>query len=634
MGEQLKIFGGAVTGVITGVFEPVSTPTHLPSEIFYRSPWEKENNNWSNFSYATYISTLAPVEQKLFDEKITALYAKQQLNLSGEKLSRYVQAADSDRYFTEQLNELHTNPKSGGGNITTIKVLLLLAAALLIAGAINFSNLSLASSLDRLKEIGVRKVMGASKADIFRQYFFSVAIQCLISLGTAALLVALIIPLFKQEFNVQLNLFDYSDTGFYIQLVIVLAVVAVLSGVYPSVVLSRFNAAEVIKGKPGTNGKTNGSNLLVILQFVLSAFFIIGSIVIYKQVSFLQSSDKGFKADQVLRIEATQKTREQHFETTREKLLSIPGVLAVSKSTTVPGDQYIDTSSNKMKWNNISLKINEVKVSTDYFKTIGAQLLRGRFFDERYADQHTRSIVINEEAARQMNTANPVGEVLIPEGCDTVPAQIIGVVKNFRVQGANMPVQPAMFMIGNFACSYRSGGAILVKLETANPQNTLAAIEKMWREVEPDFPIRYSFLNDNFQQLFTEYRRVQKVVGAFTVTSLFIALMGLFAMCAFLVKRKAKELGIRKVLGAGTLDVFRTVSARYLWNVAIATAVAIPLGWMAAHKWLQSFAFRYQLSWFDFAVAAILSILVAVLTVGFHVFKAAFTNPVDALRND
>jgi putative ABC transport system permease protein len=213
-----------------------------------------------------------------------------------------------------------------------------------------------------------------------------------------------------------------------------------------------------------------------------------------------------------------------------------------------------------------------------------------------------------------------------------VPLQIVGIVKDFNVQGLNMPVQPAMFNIGNFACGYRSGGAILVKIKTNNTQATLAAIEKAWLKVEPEFPIRYAFLNDNFRKLYAEYQRIQTVVGFFALVAVVISVIGLFAMSVFMVREKTKELGIRKILGADAKDIFRITSVKFLLQSTLGISIAIPLGWIAANAWLQDFAHRIQLSAWVFFIASSILILITLITVSFQSVKAIFSSPVNALR--
>ncbi len=633
IGQPISLYGGRFKGTVTGVIKAPSTPSVLNARVVMRSPYEKQNNHWQNFSYETYIKLLRPAtDHGLVAADINRLYRKD--FLSGEKEGKSERPADFT-YFTEKFTELHTDPKSGGSNLPVINILLFLAASLLIAGAVNFSNLAAADACRRAGEVGVRKVLGSGRIQLFGQFMIDVGIQVLLASALAIVFVAVIIPWFQSQFHVRLSFFQPGISTFYFQLIACLLLTVLIAGAYPAILLSGFNPVGVLKGDvvKAKNGLSFG-NILTVFQLVLSGFFIICSLVIFRQVEFMQSKDKGFSEEQVLRIQTTQPTRDQHFDKTRQRLLSVPGVREVAKTTAVPGDAFMDTSSVSLRWNDTVLKMNEVKVSREYFSAINATLLQGRWFDGRYADEHTRSALINEAAAKQMGIADPVGEIVRFPYCDTVQVQIIGVIKDFNVRGLNVPVQPAIFDIGNFACGFRSGGAILVKIDAAQTQQTLAAIENTWKEIEPEFPIRYTFLSENFQKLYAEYLRIQQVVFYFTLVAIFIAVTGLLAMSVFLVRERTKELGIRKVLGAGTKDIFKLTSRKFLIQVLVATLIAVPLGWIAAEKWLQNFAYRFELKISVFLMSAAILIVVALLTVSFQVIKAARANPVKALRMD
>ncbi len=634
MGEPVSIYGGLIKGTITGVIKLPATPSVLNPRILMRSPYERSNNHWQNYSYETYVKLIEPVSPDVLAGDINRIY-RQDFLLEEKSEGDQPQIDKDVTYFTEKFTELHTSPKSGGSNLTVINVLLMLAASLLVAGAINFSNLSLADAFRRAKEVGVKKVLGAGRGRLFLQFIMDVALQVFASLLLAGILAMIILPWFKNQFNIQLSFLQPGTQFFYTQIALCLLFTIIIAGAYPALQLSGFNPVKVFKG--GVLKEKKGlsfRNALTVFQFVLSGFFIISSLVIFKQVKFMQSKDKGFSGDQVVRIQTTQSTREQNFDKTRQQLLAVPGIVEVAKTTTVPGDAIIDTSTTQMKWNGTELKMNEVKVSREYFELIGAELMEGRWFDGRYADEHTRSVIINEAAAKRMAIASPVGQTIRFSYCDSIPVQIVGVVKDFNIQGLNMPVQPAMFNIGNFACGYRSGGAILVKINTAHTQQTLSDIENLWKSVEPEFPLRYTFLNENFQKLYAEYLRIQQVVVYFTIVAILIAIMGLFAMSVFLVKEKTKELGIRKVLGAGVKDIFKVTSMRFLLQVTVAMAIAIPIGWLAAQSWLRNFAYRFDLDFSVFLTASVILVAIALITVSFQAIKAALANPVKALRTE
>ena len=349
---------------------------------------------------------------------------------------------------------------------------------------------------------------------------------------------------------------------------------------------------------------------------------------------YMQTKDKGFSGEQVMRLEASQKVRDARFDFTRNTLLSIPGVQYVSKTTTVPGDAISDTTTIEYKYNGKQYRMRSVKVSDDYFKTLNIPLLQGRLFNGSFSDENTRNAIINETAAKRLNLQNPVGATITFPFCDTVPVQIVGVVKDFKVSGFETPVQPVVFTVGNKACMFQSGGGILVKINSKNIARTTAAIEKEWKQIDPDFPIRYSFLDDNFQKLFASYTRLQMIIDFFTFTAISISIIGLFALTAFLIGRRTKEIGIRKVLGANVRQLGLLLGKDFVRLVIVAVIIATPLAWWAANVWLQTFVYRTSIHWVTFLIAALIIVMIAILTMSIQTIKAAKANPVDSLRSE
>ena len=233
-----------------------------------------------------------------------------------------------------------------------------------------------------------------------------------------------------------------------------------------------------------------------------------------------------------------------------------------------------------------------------------------------------------------MNLRDPIGATISFSNCDSVPMQVVGVVKDFNVAGFENLVQPVVFTIGNNVCMFQSGGALLVKLDGIQLQNSIAGIEQIWKKIEPDFPVRYSFLDENFQQYLSSHVRLQKIMSFFGLTAILISSMGLFALTAFMVGRRTKEIAIRKILGAGIIDVGLLLARNFLLLVSIAVLIAIPMGWWAAETWLRDFAYRIEVRWWMFALPGLVAVIIALITVCFQAFKAATANPVKSLRSE
>lgn len=635
MGKLVKAYN-SVEGVVTGIMQAPKGPSHLNAQLLMRDPNEKPNKFWDNYSYQTYIKVKQPVPVAKLEEDINRLYYDERLKTNNQSFEAYKKAGQATALYTDAVPDIHNFPKHGSSNFATVSILLILAVLLLLAGAINFSNLSIAKSMERAKEVGVRKVLGSSRRQLVFQFLSETALQCCITLCIAVLVVYIALPYVNGLFGITLS-FLHQDNALSLagQIALCLLLIILLSGLYPSLFLSRFTAAKVLKGDY-SGGKRNKlfRNSLIVVQFMVSAFFITATLVISSQMRYMQKKDKGFSDAQVLRIQTTQKTREKDFETARNILLSIPGVSYVAKTTKVPGDPELDTATYNFKYAGKEYRLASVKVSTDYFKTLQIGLVKGRLFTDEYADQHTRTAVINEMAAAKLNLPDPIGQIITFPWCDTVPIRVIGVVKNFNTEGFETIVQPAVYTMGNNACMFQSGGAILVKLNSADMRQPVAAITQAWKKIEPDFPIRYSFLDDNFQQLFSSYLRLQKVITFFAVIAILISVMGLFSLTVFFTRRRTKEIGVRKVLGATVAHLAALLSKEFIYLVALSILISIPVAWWLMHQWLLTFAYRITISWWLFAVGGASVLLIALVTVSFQAVKAAIANPVKSLRTE
>mgnify|MGYP001248596472 CR=1 FL=1 len=634
IGKTIRVHN-ALDLEITGVMRTPEGPSHLRAAVVAREP-EGNNMHWENFSYATYVKTHQPMAAAELERLVDELYYEQRLKKDNLALNEFRQAGHQAGLFVDPIRDLHNFPKYGDSNFTTVSMLLVLATLLLLAGAINFSNLSIAASFRRAKEVGVKKVLGSGRGRLFWQFIGEITLQCVVSLGLAVVLVDLTLPYFNKEFNIQLTFFGAANAGpLAAQVAFCLIVVILLSALYPAVFLTRYNTANVLKGNysHGTKGMAL-RNALIVVQFAVSAFFMIATLVVSKQMRYMQTREKGFSGEQVLRIEATQQTREAGFEAMRNELLRLPGVLQVSRTTAVPGDVYVDTTTIAFSHAGRPVRMSSVKVSTDYFSTLGIKLVQGRLFNESYADQHTRSAVINEAAARKLNLENPIGATVTFPYCDSIPIHVVGVVKDFNVSGFEASIQPVLYTIGNEACMYQSAGAILVKIAGPDIGRSVSAIEEAWKKIEPAFPIRHVFLDDHFRQLFASHIRLQRIVNFFAIAAIAIAMMGLFALTAFLVGQRTKEISIRKVLGAGIADLGLLLSKDFMRLIVLAVIIAIPLGWWATDLWLQRFAYRINMDGWVFVLAALLMLGVAALTVSIHTLKAASAKPTDSLRDE
>ncbi|MBC7935266.1 MAG: ABC transporter permease [Rhizobacter sp.] len=635
IGKTIKIHN-AFDNEITAIFRQPLSPSHFNTSFVYRSPYEKSNNHWENISYQTYVNTAGKVPVSKLESAANEVYYNHQLKEDNVSLEAFRKSGHQAGIFADRVQDIHNFPKHGPSNFTTVTVLLLLAILLLLSGAINFSNLSIAASMRRAKEVGVRKVLGSGIGQIRWQFMSEIALQCFISLCGSILLVGLLLPYFNNMFALDLHFFEAGNAlSICLQIIGCLFIVILLSGLYPAFFLSRYNITKVLKGDYTRGGKgTDFKNALIVVQFTVATFFITGTLIIRNQMRFMQEKDKGFNSSQVMRLEAPQRIRDKNFDVTRSRLLAVPGVELVSKTTMVPGDAFNDTSTMAFMYAGQPHRMNSVKISPDYFSTLNIQLSKGRLFDDRTADAHCMSAIINETGAKQLNIRQPGGEHIYFPGCDSLPVQVVGIVKDFNTQSFESAVKPVVFTMGNNNCLMQSGGGILVKLNGADLKAAVAGVETVWNNIEPNMPIRYSFLDDNFQKLFASNIRVQKMISLFSLSAIIISLLGLFALTSFLINQRTKEIGIRKILGARLADVGLLVSKDFIKLILVAVVIAMPLAWLATDKWLQTFYYRINNNLWTFFLAAALILLPAITTILLLAVKAARSNPAKSLRTE
>lgn len=638
IGKSIKFFN-ALDCEVTAVMKGATGPGHMNVEIVFRNPNERNNYHWGNYSYLTYIKTKPAVKRGDVEPTIAKIFYEERLKTkhNNKSYAEFSVSGPQEGLFLDFVQDIHNFPRYGSSNIKTVSILIVLAAMLLIAGTINFSNLSIAAALPRAKEIGVKKVLGSSQKRLFWHFMGEVAIQCGIAFTIAALLLYLALPYFNQQFNVNLSLLKNGITyTIAVQLFLSFIVVVILSGLYPAIFLTRFNTTKVLKGdySRGKNGVVF-RNALIVLQFVVATFFIYSVVVVTKQLDYMQTRDKGFSGEQILRIQAYKmSTREEGFNALQSRLMQIKGVESVSKSTKIPGDKFNDTTTVAFKAEGKVYRMSSVKVSKDFFKTLNINLDQGRLFDDSYTDQHTRSAIINQTAANKLGYKNGKQNSIAFPDCDSIPLQVVGVVEDFNVLGMEQEIQPTVFTIGNEACMFQSGGAILVKINNGDISGTVKSIRTEWKDIEPDFDMKYSFLDDDFQQFFDTHIRLQRIVSFFGITAIVISLIGLFALTAFLIGQRRKEISVRRVLGADLVDLGLLLGKNYIRLIILAVVIAVPLSWWVAEKWLDGFAYRIDLSGWLFGLSAVGILVTVAGTVGIHIIRVSRVNISGDLRDE
>ena len=517
------------------------------------------------------------------------------------------------------------------GSIQYVTIFGGVALFILLIACINFMNLSTARSASRAKEVGIRKVLGTEKNALIQQFLAESTLTSFVAMALAVIFTWLTLDWFNNMAGKEFHMSDLLQPKFFFFLVLLPVVVGLIAGSYPAFFLSGFKPIAVLKGKVNTGiAKSNLRSSLVVFQFFASVVLITGTIVIYKQVNYIQSAKIGFKKDQVLIVDNTSmgSSTAEAFRNEVAKLngvrsSSFAGYLPVSNSSR--SDNTWSTESVMNENNGFSMQ--NWLVDYDYISTLGMEIINGRNFSKEFGND-SAAIIINEATAALIG-GNAIGRKLYTSD-DNAPKvyTIIGVVKNFNYESLRKNVSPLCLRLGNnrWASAYQ--------VETKDMKRLLSNVETAFKALSPGMPFHYSFLDESFNSMYRDEQRVGKVAFSFSLLAILIACLGLFGLATYMAEQRTKEIGIRKVLGASVSSIVKMLSKDFIKLVLIACVFAIPLAWWAMNKWLQDFAYRIQISWWVFAAAGVVAIVIAVLTVSSQAIRAAIANPVKSLGTE
>ena len=520
-----------------------------------------------------------------------------------------------------------------GGNMQYVYIFSAVAVFILLIACINFMNLTTARSAKRAREVGIRKVLGTRRKDLIFQFLSESTIIVIISLVIAIIASFIFIPAFNTLANKSIKpglLFSPLILPWIIALPLV---VGLLAGLYPAFFLSGFRPIEVLKGKWRIGTKNGGRlrSLLVIFQFSTSVILIIGTLVIYRQLHFIQTKNLGFNKEQVVIVNAAGALKEK-LATYKAELLKSAGVQSATVSNFLPvnssrADQSFSKSPVMTSTNGFNMQT--WYVDEDYLNTLGMKLLKGRdFFKASVSDSN--SVIINETCAAVLGYAEPVGkQIYTSYNQNSAKAfTIIGVVKDFNFSSLKQTIGPLSFFYS------KDPANISFRVNPADMKNFLAKSESLWKQLAPSMPFSFQFLDEAFAQMYQSEQRVGKIALLFAVLAILIASLGLFGLATFMAEQRMKEIGIRKVLGASVQRIVGLMTKEFAGLVCISFVIAIPVAWWAMNKWLGDFAFRTPLAWWMFALAALLALAIALFTVGVQAFRAAVINPVKSLKTE
>jgi len=524
---------------------------------------------------------------------------------------------------------LHFDESSsaGGGRIVYVRMLGIIGAFILLLACINFMNLATARSEKRAKEVGIRKTVGSLRRHLIAQFLGESILLAFLSFVLAIALTALTLPWFSQ-LSGKTMVFPWTNPVFWSLSLICILLTGLLAGSYPAFYLSSFRPVKVLKGsfKAG-KGASNPRKILVVAQFSISLALIIGTIVVFRQIQFAKDQPLGYNQSGLIMVPDNTQELDTHFEALRKALLNTGAVTGVANSSMNLNGFY---QNNMLEWEGMSeeaknLTFRDIFVNTDFGPTIGWNIVKGRDFSREHLTDSTAAIV-NETGARILGFKDPIGKTIKHWG---KPYTIIGVAKNMISNSPYYPVQPAIFM-------GEGGHAVFtIRIKPGTPVRTaLAAIEPVFKQFNPASPFIYSFIDEEFQKKFNTESRIGNLATVFSALAILISCLGLFGLASFVAEQRTKEIGVRKVLGAGVTGLWALLSADFVKLVALSMLIAMPLSYYCMDQWLQNYAIRAPLSAWIFVVAGVGLLLVTLATVSYQAVRAALMNPVKSLRTE
>ena len=637
---------GKVANVIAAVVKDWPTNTHFHFNILIPTITFPQlmAPGYTGFSTYTYLllrkgTSAAALEQKL--PVIIRKYVSGAIAKSfGETFEQFQAAGNGYHYYLQPLKKIHLisaleGELSPNGSMNTIYIFAVIAVFILLLACINSINLSTSLSVERAKEVGIRKTFGSEKKSIIYQFLFESVIISLFSLIVSVVLVAIFTPLFNTISGKSLSVLYYFSPVNLGSLILFSLIVGVVSGIYPAFILSSFNPITVLKGRFKSNKKSlvlrNG---LVIFQFAISIILIIATITVNKQINYMLGDQLGFKKDHVIVVNNAFRLQ-KNTKVFTDELANMPGINSVSKASTVPGNENFFGITYQVAGSKKPMTGRGIVVDENYAKLLDLEMAKGRFFSKDFPSD-TSNLVLNETAVAELGLKNPIGQQITspdlnkPDGTPVV-FTVVGVVRDFHYQSLHQKITPLYF---NYSRETDAANLIAVRINSDNFQSALSQIENKWNDLVKDQPFHYTFLDQKVAAQYAAEQTTQRLFTVFSALAIFIACIGLMGLAAYATQQRFREIGVRKVLGASVAGIITMLSVDFLKLILWSVLLAFPVAWWAMHSWLQGFAYRITVSWWIFLLAGMLSVIIAMLTISFQAVKAALMNPVKSLMSE
>ncbi|MBO0930848.1 ABC transporter permease [Fibrella aquatilis] len=638
VGKVLKVNTGGpadkyftVTGVVANC--PANSQIKYDLVASFTTLRASKTEEWWSANYGTYLLLRSP-------EALAPLQAKIGPFMKSPAAATEMTGGDYLTYNLEPIRRVHLQSEVGGlfepnGDLTYVYVFGIISLLILLIACVNYINLATARAVERAQEVGVRKVLGAEQSQLFGQFMGESLLVTGAALGLGLLLAGLLLPLFNDLSDRRFTVAGWLNPGWVGLVLGIGLVVALVAGGYPALLLARFRPMQALQGRMALGGNSLRRGLIV-FQFAITAFLIVSTLVVRNQLSFIQTKKLGYNRDRVLVLPATQQVADK-ISTLKSEFKRNAGVAQVSLAYESPvfvnGGYSMHRADRPESQNKL---VTGLVIDADFIKTMGIRLLTGEDLTTadmaRVNDLAVDSLdrfrfILNEAGARAMGWTpqTALGQAMNVNGR---AGKVKAVVADFHFASLKQQIGPLVLF-------HQGGGnVILVKTGGGQLPETLAALERTWKQLLPNQPFAYQFMDQEFNSLYTSELRTGRIFSVFAFLSIFLGCLGLFGLSAYTTAQRTKEIGVRKVLGASVMSIVTLLSKDFLTLVGIAFVVAAPLAWWAMHRWLQDFAYRVDIAWWVFALAGVLAVGIALLTVSFQSVKAALMNPVKSLRSE
>jgi putative ABC transport system permease protein len=587
------------------------------------------NDNWFNFFLNTFVVLEPNANQHAIENQMQRFYVKDAKGTFSKMTEQFDLGKDASMgsYFLQPFTAMHLSTElpadglSKASNPVYSYILSGIALFILLIACINFINLTIARSMKRAKEIGIRKVVGGNRKQLIIQFLGESFVLCLIAFATAVALVKLILPVFNHLSNKALAISYLFDTKLIAAYLVLFVLTTLLAGFYPAFILSDFNPVKTLYSRFTLSGKNYLQKALVVLQFTLSSFLIIATLIIYYQFNYLTTEKLGYDDSNLVMVEkgGLRPTQAKLF---REQLMKNPGILGVA-----PKNGGYSSTRAKVE-SDSAIDFTYETIDESYLPLLKIPLVAGRNFSMDFPSDSSKAVLVNESFVKKAGWKNPLGQQ-VNFWYRNQKYVVIGVVKDYHFQALSQKIGPQLFtMNGN------DFGVVYIKIRPESATSSLAYIQKTFHALFPLAPFSYTFKNDENIKNYEAEAKWKQIMLYSAILTIFISCIGLFGLSVLSAEKRTKEIGIRKVLGASVQSVVTSLSLDFLKLVLIAMVIAIPLAWLAAGKWLQKYPYRIKMSWEIFAAGGLFVIIIALITVSFQAIKAAMANPVESLRTE